>query len=99
MVSVKERARLAMLFEKQAQAVDRQRGAITRLLAIQIEHRAALEEIAAMEDVSEDQQHAACVRAREALQRTEEMAAASEEEARELLGFESPTTDEELRDD
>lgn len=87
MVSRKERDRMDDLFRAMQKRVDNQRAALTRVLAIQIEMRAALHEIASLDGESHGGD-----RARIAIERTDALAAATEAEARDLL---SRTTYEE----
>lgn len=49
MVSTKERARLARMFDKQQEAINNQRKSITRMNLMLLEAGAALEEIASSE--------------------------------------------------
>lgn len=80
MVSLKERARLARLFDKQAQAMENQKKAIDRLVALNIGLSAALFEIAEgdIEPGSMRQ------RARRALEEAANMSAAVRAEAAKL---------------
>ena len=79
--SEKERDRWERAFQMQHEANERQKAALTRLVFVVLESTAALHEIAAgglTEDSAQD-------RAREALERIEEPAAAVASEARELI--------------
>lgn len=85
MASTKERERWERWFDEVAKRVDRQRVAITRLVMLLTEATAALHEIAAIDAGDTDRFDKAVRRAREALKRIEEPAAAATSDAEELV--------------
>lgn len=99
MVSSKERARFAAMFEKANTALQRQKKAISRLVAMNMEATAALLEIADMEEVMPDSNTTplayAQERARLALERIERMAAADGPEEGQSMSEEIPAISEE----
>lgn len=95
MASGKTRQKWERAFDAVLTRLDRQKKALDRMLLLNMELSAALYEIAEMEPVPEAEQHAACVRARQALEKCEGMAAAIKPEAEELVSTPIPTTYEE----
>lgn len=90
MASQKERARWERWFDEVTARMGQQRRSIERLVLVNTEALAALHEIAHMEPVAEDEQHAAVRRAAEAIERIEEPSAAITSEARELTSTGDP---------
>lgn len=83
--SEKERDRWERAFQAQHDANARQKEALTRLVFVVLETTAALHEIAALEPIDKEGYNKALMRAKEALERVEDPAAAVASEARELI--------------
>lgn len=101
MVSVKERARLARLFDKQQEHITNQKNSIDRLVSLNIILVAALSEIALSEEPLSETQ--ARNRAQAALDEADGLAAAYNriggESSDEAKDGESPTLSEEDRNE
>jgi hypothetical protein len=99
MVSAKERERLSMMFDKAVSAIDRQKKAINRLLAVNLEMRAALLEIIDMPEVDNEENAewigAPQERARQALARVDDLLAAVQQEQRESQAEDDKTNHKE----